>query len=49
MQNEIFRDISQERITGLNRRAVEMENNPSVCIPYEKVYDMVMARMLEIK
>ncbi len=29
----------------LKRRAAEMENDPSVCIPIEKVYDLVMSRL----
>lgn len=33
----------EEELLELNRRAEEMENNPSVCIPHEKVYEMVMA------
>lgn len=39
----------EEELQELIRRTEKMENNPSVCIPHEKVYDMVMARMLERK
>ena len=35
----------EEELQELNRRAEEMENKPSVCIPHEKVYEMVLARM----
>lgn len=41
--------LVKEKLLELNRRAAEMENNSSVCIPYEKVYDMVMTRVMEIK
>lgn len=36
---------SEDELQELNRRAEEMENNPSICIPHEKVYEMVMARI----
>lgn len=39
----------EDELKELNRRAEEMENNPSVCIPHEKVYEMVMTRVMEIK
>jgi len=35
----------EDELKELNRRAVEMENNPSVCIPHEEVYEMVIARI----
>ena len=34
----------EEELKELNRRAEEMENNPMVCIPHEKIYEMVKAR-----
>ena len=34
-----------DELKELNRRAEEMENNPMVCIPHERVYEMVMARL----
>lgn len=41
-------EVIKDELVELNRRA-EMKNNPSVCIPHEKVYDMVMTRVMEIK
>lgn len=35
----------EDELQELNRRAEEMENNPSVCIPHERVYEMVMMRI----
>jgi hypothetical protein len=35
----------EEELEELKRRAAEMENNPSVCISHERVYEMVMARL----
>ena len=35
----------EEELWELNRRAAEMENDPSVCIPHEEIYAMVMARL----
>ena len=35
----------EEELKELNCRAEEMENNPSVCVPHEEVYDRVMARL----
>lgn len=37
--------IIKNEIKELNRRAAEMENDPSVCIPHERVYEMVMMRI----
>ena len=39
----------EDELKELNRRVEEMENNPSVCIPHEEVYEMVMKRVKEIK
>ena len=38
----------EEELRELNRRAAEMENDPSVCIPHEEIYAMVMAKLLVI-
>lgn len=39
-------DMSVEDELGeLNRRAAEMENDPSACIPHEEVYKRVMSRL----
>lgn len=38
-------ELLQEEQEELNRRAAEMENDSSVCIPQERVYDMVKARL----
>ena len=35
----------EEELEELNRRAEEMENSPMVCIPHEKIYEMVKARI----
>ena len=35
----------EEELKELKRRVEEMENNPMVCIPHERVYEMVMARL----
>lgn len=35
----------EDELKELKRRAAEMENNPSVCIPHEEVYERVMARL----
>lgn len=35
----------EEELQELNRRAEEMGNNPSVCIPHEKIYNMVKAKI----
>ena len=35
----------EDELQELNRRAEEMENNPSVCIPHEEVYEMVITRI----
>ena len=36
---------AEEDLKELKRRAAEMENDPSVCIPHEEVYETVMARI----
>lgn len=38
-------ELLQMEMEELNRRAAEMGNDPSVCIPHEEVYDRVMARL----
>ena len=35
----------EDELKELNRRAVEMENNPLVGIPHEEIYETVMARI----
>ena len=35
----------EDELKELNRRAAEIENDSSVCIPHEEVYDRVMSRM----
>ena len=35
----------EDELKELKRRAAEMENDPSVCIPHEEVYDRVMSRL----
>lgn len=35
----------EDELKELNRRAAEMENDPSVCIPHEEVYERVMSRL----
>lgn len=35
----------EEELEELKRRAAEMENNPMVCIPHEKIYEMVKAKI----
>jgi hypothetical protein len=42
---EISEMSTEEELQELNRRAEEMENNPMVCIPHERVYDIVMMRI----
>lgn len=39
-------DLSvEDELRELNRRAAEMESDPSVCIPHEEVYERVMSRL----
>ena len=35
----------EDELKELKRRAAEMENDPSVCIPHEEGYDRVMSRL----
>ena len=35
----------EDELKELKRRAAEMENDPSVCISHEEVYERVMARL----
>lgn len=37
--------VSDLAVEELKRRAIEMEKDPSVCIPHEEVYEMVLVRM----
>ena len=42
----VVTDMSvEDELKELNRRAAEMENDPSVCIPIEKVRELVMSRL----
>ena len=45
MPNNVSDMSVEDELKELNRRAAEMENNPSVCIPHEDVYDRVMAKL----
>ncbi|MBQ0129820.1 MAG: hypothetical protein KBT57_08295 [bacterium] len=39
-------DLSvEDELRELNRRAAEMDNHPSVCIPIERVRELVMSRL----
>lgn len=39
-------DLSvEDELRKLNRRAAEMENDPTVRISHERIYSMVMARL----
>ena len=39
-------DLSvEDELKELNRRAAEMDNDPSVCIPIERVRELVMSRL----
>ena len=35
----------EDELKELNRRAEEMENNPNVCIPHEKIYEIVKVKI----
>ena len=45
MPNTVSDMSVEDELKELNRRAAEMENDPSVCIPHEEVYERVMSRM----
>ena len=45
MPNVVTAMSVEDELKELNRRADEMENNPSVCIPHEDVYERVMSRL----
>ena len=45
MPNSVSDMSVEDELKELNRRAEEMETDPSVCIPHEEVYDRVMARL----
>lgn len=45
MPNTVSDMSIEDELKELNRRAAEMESNPSVCIPHEEVYERVMSRL----
>ena len=45
MPNTISDMSVEDELKELNRRAAEMENDSSVRIPHEEVYERVMSRM----
>ena len=45
MPNSVSDMSVEDELKELNRRAEEMETDPSVCIPHVEVYDRVMARL----
>ena len=45
MSNTVSDMSAEDELKELNRRADEMENNPSVCIPHEDVYERVMSKL----
>lgn len=45
MPNTVSNMSVEDELKELSRRATEMENDPSVCIPHEEVYDKVMSRL----
>ena len=45
MPNVVTGMSVEDELKELNRRAAEMENDPSVCIPIEKVRELVMSRL----
>ena len=44
-RNDIDEFSVEDELKELKRRAIEMKNDPSVCIPIENVYDLVMERV----
>ena len=45
MPNNVSDMSVEDELKELNRRAAEMESDPSICILHEEVYDKVMARL----
>ena len=45
MPNTISDMSVEDELKELNRRAAEMDNDPSVRIPHEEVYERVMSRL----
>ena len=45
MPNSVSDMSVEDELKELNRRAAEMENDPSVGIPHEEVYERVMSRL----
>ena len=45
MPNTVSNMSVEDELKELNRRAVEIENDPSVCLPHEEVYERVMSRL----
>lgn len=45
MPNTVSDMSVEDELKELNRRATEMERDPSVCIPHEEVYERVMSRL----
>ena len=45
MPNTVTDRSVDDELKELNRRAAEMENDSSVCIPHEEVYERVMSRL----
>ena len=45
MPNTVSEMSVEDELKELNRRAAEMENDPSVCIPHEEAYERVMSRL----
>ena len=45
MPNTVSDMSVEDELKELNRRAAEMETDPSVCIPHEEVYEKVMSRL----
>lgn len=45
MPNTVTDRSVEDELKELNRQAAEMENDSSVCIPHEEVYERVMSRL----
>ena len=45
MPNSVSDMSVEDELKELNRRAAEMENDPSLGIPHEEVYERVMSRL----
>ena len=44
-RNDIDEFSVEDELNELKRRAIEMKNDPTVCVPIENVYDLVMERV----